>query len=468
MNFYSKMVAKPWANQVFKLLLLVILSSCNSDEGIVTDISKEEEKPIDPIDTSIDGLPLFLINTNGTTIVDEPKISADVTVRKDGSVDFSGKIGIEIRGSTSQFFPKKSYGFETWDDSDQDVDASILGFPEEEDWILYGPYSDKVLMRNTLIYDLSREMNQYASRTEFVELNLNGAYQGVYVFMEKLKRDKERIDIAKLNEDENTGEDLTGGYVIKIDKNDNGGFNSQNSFVSQYGSSLQLPAAEVRFLYEYPKAKDITSEQRDYITTYVNDFETALASDDYIDPVNGYSQYIDVDSFIDFFILNELSNNVDGYRISTFIHKDKNEKLKMGPIWDFNLAFGNADYCSGGATDVWSFQFNERCPDDPYPVPFWWSRLLDDPAFVSLLQNRWNELRGNVLSEGNILSKVDSYVDELDKPGSIDNNFQTWNVLGTYVWPNNFVGQTYNQEIDYLKSWISDRLLWMDTAIEGF
>ena len=195
MNFYSKMVAKPWANQVFKLLLLVILSSCNSDEGIVTDISKEEEKPIDPIDTSIDGLPLFLINTNGTTIVDEPKISADVTVRKDGSVDFSGKIGIEIRGSTSQFFPKKSYGFETWDDSDQDVDASILGFPEEEDWILYGPYSDKVLMRNTLIYDLSREMNQYASRTEFVELNLNGAYQGVYVFMEKLKRDKERIDM---------------------------------------------------------------------------------------------------------------------------------------------------------------------------------------------------------------------------------------------------------------------------------
>ncbi len=293
--------------RVLCFFLLFVVISCTSDEETAPVVSNEPENPID---TSIDGLPLFSINTNATTIVDEPKIKADAVVTMDGSVDFSGKIGIEIRGSSSQFFPKKSYGFETWDDSGQDVDASILGFPEEEDWILYAPFSDKSLLRNVLIYDLSRDMNQYASRTKFVELNLNGSYQGVYVFMEKLKRDKERIDISKLNEDENTGEDLTGGYIVKIDKNDKDGFNTQNSFVSQFGSSLQLPSSEIRFLYEYPKPDALTVQQRDYITTYVNDFEAALASEGFTDPVDGYAPYIDLDSFVDFFLLNELANNV--------------------------------------------------------------------------------------------------------------------------------------------------------------
>ena len=204
---------------------------------------------------------------------------------------------------------------------------------------------------------------------------------GVYVFMEKLKRDKERIDINKLKDDENSGEDLTGGYILKIDK----GYDEQNSFISAYGSSIGTESQEIRFIYTYPKADKITSEQKNYIATYINDFETALASDEFTDPVSGYAAYADMDSFVDFFILNELSNNVDGYRISTYMHKDKNEKLKMGPIWDFNLAFGNADYCSGGETNVWAYKFNERCPEDGLSVPFWWDRLLADPAFVSRL-----------------------------------------------------------------------------------
>ena len=445
---------------------LFVVISCSSDVGTAPVVSNEGENPIEnPIDTSIDGLPLFSINTNATTIVDEPKISADAVVTMDGSVDFSGKIGIEIRGSSSQAFPKKSYGFETWDDSGQDMDASILAFPEEEDWILYAPFSDKSLIRNVLIYDLSRDMNQYASRTKFVELNLNGRYQGVYVFMEKLKRDKERIDISKLNEDENTGEDLTGGYILKIDKNDKEGFNAQNSFVSQFGSSLQLASSEIRFLYEYPKPDALTVQQRDYITTYVNDFEAALASEGFTDPVDGYAPYIDLDSFVDFFLLNELANNVDAYRISTFMYKDKNEKLKMGPIWDFNLGFGNADYCSGGETNVWAYRFNERCPSDFFQVPFWWLRLMEDPAFVSRLQSRWNQLRGSTLSDSNIQNKVDSYILLLDETDASRKNFETWRILGTYVWPNKFVGQNYTQETDYLKAWISDRLLWMDGAI---
>lgn len=446
------------------VLFLGLLVSCSSDDSPV-DVPDGEGQPNAPEEIVEDPLPLVSVNTNGKEIVDEPKISADFTITDGDQTLYSGKMGIEIRGSSSQAFPKKSYGFETWDAEDNDMDATLLGMPEEEDWILYAPYSDKSLVRNVLIYDLARDMGQYASRTQFVEVNLNGQYNGVYVFMEKLKRDKGRIDISKLNEDENEGEDLTGGYIIKIDKSDKEGYTDFNSFNSDYAADGANSGSPIRFLYDYPKADDITDAQRSYITTYIAGFEDALAADTFMDPDSGYASYIDVDSFIDFFILNEISNNVDGYRISTFMHKDKNEKLKMGPIWDFNLAWGNADYCSGGETDVWAYEFNERCPGDFWFVPFWWDRLLQDPAFVDRLKNRWTELRGNLLSDTAISGKVDGYLSILNEGAAVGPNFDKWPVLGTYVWPNNFVGSSYDEEIGYLKQWISDRTTWLDDAI---
>ncbi len=456
---------------LFFLLSISILgiTSCSNDDTIsLTDIEEEVGEPeIAPEDR----LPLFSINTNGSAIVDEPKIVADITILEADIVSFTGQIGIEIRGASSQMFPKKSYGLETRDENNEDLNVSILDMPEEEDWILYAPYSDKSLIRNILIYDLSRDMNRYASRSRFVELNINDTFQGVYVFMEKLKRDGNRIDINKLKEDENTGEDLTGGYILKIDKtagsNLGEGYNDQNSFTSQYNPPNATIGQEINFLYEEPDAEDITAEQKNYISNYMAEFEDALASDDFTDPILGYRAYIDVDSFLDFFLLNELSNNVDGYRLSTFMYKDKNDKLKLGPIWDFNLAFGNADYCSGGETNVWAYKFNERCPEDFWQVPFWWSRLLQDPEFVSQLKDRWNTLRSGVLSNGSIDSKVDDYVATLNKAGSIESNFDTWNVLGVYVWPNKFIGSSHEDEIGYLKNWTNDRLSWLDGAING-
>lgn len=287
--------------------------------------------------------------------------------------------------------------------------------------------------------------------------------------MEKLKRDGDRIDISKLNEDENEGEDLTGDYILKIDKtagnNLGDGYNDLNSFASIYQPPNAFAEQTIYFLYEYPDAEDITPQQKTYISDYIADFENALASEEFADPEIGYKPYIDMPSFIDFFILNELSNNVDGYRLSTFMHKDKNGPLRMGPIWDFNLAFGNADYCSGGASNVWAYRFNERCPGDFWLVPFWWSRLLEDPSFVSSLQERWNTLRGNELNTSMILSMIDEDVSILKSSGAQDENFNVWRVLGEYIWPNNFVGASADEEIDYIKSWISDRLVWMDNAI---
>lgn len=455
-----------WRPGFYRVVLLVFMLavvqwSC-SDDNDFTEQEQEENEP----GPSQQGVPLIEINTSGN-IPDDPKIRATIKITEKGTVTYQGIIGIELRGASSQSFDKKSYGVETWDSNGEDINVSLLGMPEEEDWILHGPYSDKSLMRNKLIYELSNDMERYASRAQFVELTINNAYKGVYVFMEKLKRNKDRIAINKLKEDENTGEDLTGGYILKIDKtagnNAGSGYNDQNSFSSEH--KPRFSDSSIKFLYEYPDAEEITDQQKEYISTYIRNFENALASDDFKDPVTGYQAYIDVPSFIDFFILNEISNNVDGYRISTFMHKDKNGKLNMGPIWDFNLGFGNADYCGGGETNNWAYKFNERCPGDYWSVPFWWYRLLEDPAFVSQLQDRWNELRGGVLADANVMEKIEGYEDLLNVSGAITKNFDTWRILGAYVWPNKFVGTSHTAEKIYLKDWIKDRFSWLDQQI---
>jgi spore coat protein CotH len=239
-------------------------------------------------------------------------------------------------------------------------------------------------------------------------------------------------------------------------------------FESRFDPPLATGGQQIRFLYEDPDPDDITPAQREYISNYVHNFEAALASENFADPELGYAAYIDVDSFVDFFLLNELAQNVDGFRLSTWLVKDKNKKLAMGPIWDFNLAFGNANYCGGNATDVWSYQFNQRCSGDFYLVPFWWSRLLEDPNFKAKVKERWQALRADAFAEQAIMGRIDAYVTQLSETNNITNNFARWPVLGAYVWPNNFIGATYEQEIDYLKGFISKRLNWLDAQIGQF
>ena len=408
-------------------------------------------------------LPQVFIDTNGLEILDDPKIDGSITIQENGTTTYEGRIGIEIRGQSSQMFPKKQYGFETRNENNDDLDVSLLGFPEEEDWILHAPYSDKSLMRNALIYDLSRAIGRYTTRIAFVELNLNGSNDGLYILMEKLKRDDNRIDINKLKASENDGEDVTGGYIIKIDKENT--YDGTNSFPSQFPPPNAQENQRVHYLYDTPDKEQITNDQRQYITAYVADFEQALASELFQDPQYGYNSYVEMDSFVDFFLLNELANNVDGYRLSTWIIKDKNMPLAMGPIWDFNLAFGNADYCNGGNYNVWAYRFNERCPNDQWQIPFWWQRLLEDPAFVAKTQNRWKTLRSDAFSEASIFQRIDSYASLFRNTKSGAANFDRWPVLGTYIWPNNYIGASYQDEINYLKNWISNRLLWLDENI---
>jgi hypothetical protein len=421
-------------------------------------------------------LPIVLINTNDGEIVDEPKITAHMGIIDNASGinnvddpfnDYNGTIAIELRGSSSQWFPKKQYGLELKDELANDVSASLLGLPAEEDWILFAPYNDKSLIRDALAYKLGRDMGRYASRSRFCELVLNGQYMGVYLLLEKIKRDINRVDISNLAPDENTGDNVTGGYILKIDKatgNGDAGWNSPQAPLHRAGGQT------ITFFYEYPSAEDITSQQQQYIQGFMQQFESSLKSSNFDDPVAGYARFIDVDSFIDFLIINEISRNVDGYRISTFFHKQKvtqGGKLVMGPIWDFNLGFGNADYCSGNKTTGFAFEFNSICPQDWWLVPFWWERLMEDPAFKRKLGFRWFHLRSASFSDDAIQTYLDSIKTSFDA-GAQQRNFEKWQVLGTYVWPNAFVGDTYEEEINWLKDWIADRSTWLDATFEQF
>ena len=445
---------------LYTSFIMLLLSSCSKE--VITDEPSGEVVYEYPENS----LPLVAIYTQNVAIPDEPKIRATLKITDRGEPLFQGPVAIERRGQSSQYFyPKKQYGFETrsTEDFELDVDVSLLGLPEEEDWILQAPYGDKSLMRNVLTYSLSEDMGRYASRTRFVTVNLNDQNDGVYVLMEKLKRDINRININKLRETENQGSALTGGYILKIDKGTD--ITPVTAFASRYTSSED---SRIHFLYDTPEAETITPAQKQYIQNYIHDFETALQSEDFSDEQLGYKAYIDVASFVDFFILTELSNNVDGYRLSTWLTKDRDQKLKMGPVWDFNLAYGNANYCAGEQYDVWAYRLSERCPGDFYPVPFWWMRLMEDPSFKQAVRERYTALRSGVLSDGAISSKIESYRELLDSSNNAGYNFTRWPILGEWVWPNFFVGQTYNEEVDYLKDWVLNRAAWLDQQIGSF
>lgn len=430
------------------------------------------------VDFQSSNLPIVVIDTEGRTIVDEPKTRARMGIINnpggtnlltDDFTDYDGVIGIEFRGSSSQdIFPKKSFGFETWDLAGEDLDTALLGFPSESDWILYGPYSDKSLMRNKLTFDLFAETGRYSSRTKFVEVVLNGKYHGLYVFMEKVKRDNNRVNIANLRPEENSGIDLTGGYILKLDKFTGSG--GEGFASEQRPPNFRADNQQIFFQYEEPAYDEITAPQREYIQSFIKDFERALIANTYRDPVLGYQKYIHVDSFVDFFLINELNRNVDGYRLSTFMHKDKDDdnggKVSIGPIWDFNLAFGNANYCDGGSTTGWAWEFNEVCPNDFWLVPFWWERLISDPVFRNRVKVRWLTLRSGAWSNEAMEQRIAQYANQL--ADASERNLDRWPEMRQYVWPNNFVGANYAEEIDFLKKWIEERVVWLDQQINEY
>lgn len=416
-------------------------------------------------------LPIVVITTPpGAQIVDDPRIVCHMGIINNGpgSInnindpynDYDGRIEIEIRGSTSQQYPKKGYGFETQDSLGIKLNYPVMGLPTENDWILYGPYPDKTLIRNVLTFDLARKMGHYAPGTKYCELKINNEYRGIYIMMERIKRDNDRVDIVDIHEPGDWDDTLTGGYIFKVDKLTG---DVDYSWTSNYNN-------EVVFQFHDPEYLELNPVQANYAENYINEFETVMNSPNFADQQTGYPSIIDRTSFQDFFILQELGRTVDGYRSSSFLHKDKdgfswNAPLTAGPMWDFNLSFGNADYCDADLTTGWQYNFDDICGNFSTSIPFWWERLLEDPAYANSLKCRWNELRNGPLHTDSINSFIDSVA--LSIQDARIRNFQKWPIIGVYVNWNGFVGQTYQEDLDYLKTYIEQRSLWIDNNIPG-
>ena len=422
-------------------------------------------------------LPLIVLDTFGARVPYGQKIPVTArfvgakTGRSSllGSPDFEGLGEINVRGHTSLRFPKHSYHFQTKQEDYGSRKVALLGLPQESDWVLYAPYVDKSLMRDVLGYELSNQIGRYAARTRFVEVFLNDSrgkltqrnYLGIYIFEEKIKRGKNRVAIEKLTPQDISEPNISGGYIIKKDHSDRvddpddsipmlGGsaLRKESSFRSSHGS---------QFYYVDPKGDAITAEQKAWLRQYINKFEKVLYSDNFKDPKTGYAAYIDPDSFIDHHLLVELSKNIDGFRFSTFYYKERGSRLKMGPIWDWNLSFGNANAREGFNPEGWYWS---QLDDRQYT---WFRRLFEDPDFAQRYVDRWGELRTNQFAIVKILARIDELAALLNEAQA--RNFRRWRVLGRNVWPNAFVGQTYSDEVSFLKQWIRQRIEWIDQEL---
>lgn len=426
-------------------------------------------------------LPIVVINTKGAVIVDEPKVAVEMGVidngpgRRNAPTDpwngYRGTVGIEIRGASSQMFPKKQFGLETRDDKGEDQAVSLLGFPEEADWVLNATYNDKTLLRDPLAYWLARQQGRYATRTKYVELVRDGGYEGVYILQERIKRDKNRVNISKLEPKDASGDALTGGYIVKIDKVAGG---RSKQWYSLFKPDPRSPFTPL-FQVDYPRFEDLTNVQFDYIKNKVNAFEAAIYGPNYRDNDKGFRSFIDEDSFVDYFLLTELTRNVDGYRLSAFFYKDRDSKggkFVMGPAWDYNIAFGNGNYYEAFRTDGWQYRVNDLMlpvrtgqTEDVFKAPAWWERLLSDPTFAIRAVSRWKTLRADAWSDARVNRFVDSCATLLGEAQV--RNFQRWPVLGVNVWPNYFVGKTYAEEVTWLKNWLRLRLAWLDQQMQS-
>ncbi len=420
----------------------------------------------DTADFKSSNLPIVVINTHGQAILDSPRIIADMGIINnpdsqrnyitDPFTDYNGRIHIETRGSSTQMFPKKSYGFETQDSIGNNLNVSLMSLPKENDWVLYAPYSDKTLLRNELPYHLARSIGRYASRTAYCELVLNGKYWGMYVLLEKIKQDKYRVDIAKLNPEDTTGDGLTGGYIIKNDKPNS--FDWSVNIAPLYGfnpSSFQL---------QDPNDDKIVPKQKAYIQNFIFEVESTLVSSNYADTINGYAKYLDVPSFVDFFLINELARNPDAFRFSNYMYKKKDSnggKLFAGPLWDFDLSFANY----GGIWEMPWLPDGWNAEIATWRRTFWMKRLISDTNFVNKLKVRWNEIRQRSFSNDSIIAFLDKTIDWI-KEARI-RNFTKWPIIGDSVWPNYYIGATYEDDVSFFKNWIIDRLNWMDIELTG-
>jgi hypothetical protein len=394
------------------------------------------------------------------------------------AAELATRVGFNIRGRSTAGMEKASYAVELWDESNEDKDRSVLGMPAESDWVLYAPnVFDHPLIHNPFVYELSNELGRYASRSRLVELWVNttggsisgpvpsGNYRGVYVLMEKIKRNADRVDLARLAPEHTQPPQVTGGYLLRVASDLDA---DERSF----------SAAELGIGYQYPAGLEMVTAQRapqaNYLRDYFNAFYAALTGPDPGHPTTGYPAYVDVESWIDHHLLNVITLNVDALRLSAYFFKERDRKIEMGPIWDFDRAMGTT---GGGDTRAfnprnWRGQSWDQGTDffNMNPEIFWnpwYGRLFQQIDFWQQYVDRYQDLREGFFANGHLFGLVDRLAAQLREaqPREASRWWDTRPRNGTVSangYTHNFPG-TYQGEIDFLKRWLGDRLDFMDT-----
>lgn len=418
--------------------LVSVLVACDKNRNLPIEPDPVEPvQPVEPTEPEDKGftLPVVRISYYGTlalnsycqgtfVILDPDKHYSDVD-------DLRGSLQVKGRGNSTWGMPKKPLRLKF------DSKSEVLGMPSEKDWALLANYADKSLLRNSLGMEISRIMGfPWTPRHVPCELYLNGIYQGVYDFFEHKETGKNKVNI-----------DTDKDYYLEIEQN----FDEANYFTTSYDVPIQFKDPDK------PGAERI-----EFVKNYFKDFEDVLRSDDFADKDKGYQAYIDVDSWIDNFIVQELAKNIDGnVRKSSFLVLKDGGKLEFYHQWDFDLAFGNADYFPDGNNGPTGWYVKNRDTNGQVGKG-WYNRLFQDRAFVEKVKKRWKELYPE-------LSELDEYIDKAaaELGEAPDRNFEKWKILGIYVWPNVKVTGSYKEEIKYLKSFYMDRLAWMNKEINN-
>lgn len=407
-----------------------------------------------PFRFSSSNLPIILIDTeNQQSIVDNSKVSAQMRIINnalednninDTPTEYDGSIGIELRGNSTQNFPKKPYNLETRDSLGENNNVPLFGWRKENDWVLRASYIDHTFIRNCLAGQMSRLNGWWAPHTKLVEVVLNGNYQGIYVFMEDIKPDKGRVDIEKMTSEDTTEPELTGGYIWEI-----------TGFGYNIGQKRKL---------KFPKYDKATTEQINYITYHDNAFRNQVQAVTDQNYEHIYSDWINMPSFINEIMVQEGMRNGDAYGWSGYFHKDREGKIIAGPVWDFDQSSGTSSYPDDAVVDGWLFEHPSKGS-----TPDFWPDFYADPVFAYALRERWESLRSTSYSDQNLGNYIDSLAYLLRDAQARE--FETWPVLGTNIWRETTGYQardTHAKEVSHLKDFLTERWAWMDEKLSHF
>ena len=438
-------------------------------------------------------LPIVFINLDGRMILRDSYVLARMKIIHNGEgqlnyadtiahpgqhIDYEGYIALKYRGNSSfDQSDKKPLAFRTLetnmlpDYGGAKKKVNILGMPKDNKWAFIAPWSDETMIRDVLSFELARPWFDWVPAARLCEVVLDNYYYGVYVLCERVSKGKHRLD---LDEPGTADGDLSGDYHVCVDHGYDPYYVSKHHPWQSLDGSREATWYTIKYEYGDPEDEDfwqLPDGTREALHNEIDLMEASFKGSDWLDPDRGYQHYIDRQSFIDYMLATELSMNIDGYRLSTHLYKHSDQRARNEGIdprwkttlWDFNIAWGNANYYDGDRTDRWQYMLNVNFTGDNCPVPFYWYRLLQDPAYVDALRQRWQQYREGNHSDERLMHTIDSLTTLLQAHGAADRNERAWAVYTrSYIWPIPYYATSYGDAVDHLKSWIERRLRFLD------